>query len=306
MTQQPDSASEEAHKNTGAKPKKMIFTYRKLRRKLAQSRARMPLIWLRHRNLFPNDVFLGSYPKAGNTWIRFVLYEMLSGKSAGFRAVHQFMPGVENHSKALRLLPQGARMIGTHEFYRKDYRRAIYLVRDARQTLLAEFAFLKVLGFIDDDLDKFISTFLSGDGLVYGYAPWQRHISSWLDSPIAGTENLLLVRFEDVRQNPVEWFTRMAEFLQVDIDHERIERAIANNTLDSMRAKERKEPVGMPAKGRFVRNGAISDWASQLSLTQVHLIEQHTGQTLLRLGYPLSSRLNGGVATDPMAIRQAS
>ncbi len=304
MTRENPSTGGEPHKDTGAKQKKPISAYRKLRRKFAKTPLRAPLVWMQHRNLAPADVFVGSYPKSGVTWTRFVLFEILSGMPAGFRSVNQLMTGVGKHSKALRLLPEGGRLVSTHEQYRKDYHRAIYVVRDARDVLLSEFAFLSALDYFRGDLDQFISTFLFTCGSAYGYGPWHQHVSSWMDSPIAANNNLLLVRFEDLRQDPVAWFTRMAEFLGVDANREKVERAVANNSLQNMKEKERKEPVRASIRGRFVRSGAVRGWVSQLSPAQVRLIEQHAGSALLRLGYPLSSELGAEAAPDQLAVGQ--
>jgi hypothetical protein len=305
MTEQNHGAVK-AQNNTGVKQKKPTSAYRQLRRKFAKTRLRAPLVWLQHRNLSPTDIFLGSYPKSGITWTRFVLFEMLSGMHAGFKSVNQLMTGVGQHTKALRLLPGGGRLVSTHEQYRKDYRRAIYVVRDARDVLLSEFAFLSALDYFRGDLDQFISTFLFTCGSAYGYGPWQRHVSCWLDSPIGGTENLLLVRFEDLRQDPVFWFARMAEFLGVDVHQEKIRLAVANNSIQNMREKENREPVRASIKGRFVRDGAVRGWVSKLSPAQVRLIEEHAGSALLRLGYPLSSQLNLETGGDSIMANQVS
>lgn len=306
MAQDQSSAGDNAPKHTGAKPKKPTSAYRKLRRKFAKTRFRVPLVWLHHRNLCPADVFVASYPKSGITWTRFVLFEILSGLPAGFKATNQLMTPIGKHTKGLRLLPGGGRLIGTHEQYRKDYGRAIYVVRDARDVLLSEFAFLTALDYFHGSLDEYISTFLLTCGSAYGYGPWQQHVASWLDSPIAGTENLLLVRYEDLRQDPVSWFARMAEFLRLDVDRGKIEQAVANNSIQKMREKERKEPVRASIRGRFVRNGTVRGWVSQLTPAQVRLVEQHTSSALLRLGYPLSSQLSAETAADPVAISQSS
>ena len=295
--------TQQVHSGTGATQQKPSSAYRKLRRKFAQTRARMPLVWLRHRNFCSSDVFFASYPKSGTTWVRFALFEMLTGLPAGFRLTNQLMPEVGDHPKASRLLPGSGRLIPTHEHYRKEYHRAIYLVRDARDVLLSEFEFLKALDFVRDDLDEFISNFLLTRVSIFG--PWQRHVSTWLDSPIAKTENLLLVRFEDVRQNPTVWFRRMAEFLGVEIDDDKIELAVANNSLESMREKERREPVRASIRARFVRNGAVRGWVSKLSPTQLSFIEQHTSSTLLRLGYPLSDQPRTAASASSRALLSA-
>jgi hypothetical protein len=306
MAQQDQNAGDSAPNDTGAKQKNPTSVYRKLRRKFAKTKLRAGLVWLHHRNLCPADMFVASYPKSGVTWTRFVLFELLSGLPAGFKTTNQLMTGVGQHNKGLALLPGVGRLIGTHEQYRKDYNRAIYVVRDARDVLLSEFAFLKALDYFRGDLDEFISVFLFTCGSAYGYGPWHRHVSSWLDSPIAGTENLLLVRYEDLRQDPVTWFARMVEFLGVDVGREKIELAVENNSIQKMREKENREPVRASIRGRFVRDGAVRGWVSKLSPAQVRLIEEHAGSALLRLGYPLSSQLSAEEAPGRVAMNQVS
>jgi hypothetical protein len=279
--------------NAGGKQKKPTSALKKLRRQFAKTRLRVPLTWLRHRGLEPADVFFGAYPKSGSTWSRFVLFEILSGMPAGFRKTNSQMPGIGLQSKALRLLPGGGRLVATHEDYQKPYGKAIYIVRDPRDIVLAEFAFYTVLDYYHGDLDSFINAFLfTKNCSVYGYGPWQRHISSWLDSPIGGTDNILLVRFEDLRKEPVEGFARMVDFLGVNVDMEKIRAAVENNTIQKMREKEDKEPVRSSIRGRFVREGAVRGWLSKLTREQALLIEKHAGEAMVRLGYPLLAELD--------------
>jgi len=144
---------------TGDKRKKPSSVYRKIRRKFAKTRLRVPLNWLRHRGLEPADVFFAGYPKSGTTWSRFVLFEVLTGKPAGFRQTNTLMPIIiHSQSKALRLLPGGGRLISTHEDYQKEYRKAIYITRDPRDVVLSEYAFYTVLDYYHGTLDRFIDS----------------------------------------------------------------------------------------------------------------------------------------------------
>lgn len=285
--------SEQSHipcenQNNGAKKrKKPTSAYRKLRRKLAKTKLRAPLLWYRHQGLRPSDVFFGSYPRSGSTWSRFTLFEIMTGQESGFVAVNAAMHGVGGHSTGLAALPQNGRMINTHERYRKEYKRAIYVVRDVRDVALSEFAYTTAIEFFHGDLDKFLTTFLCKK--ISPFGPWQRHVTSWLDSPIAATPNMLFMRYEDLRKNPLEGFTRMVDFLGVKADTARIQRAIANNSLSKMKEKEEREPVRASVKDRFVRNGLVEGWRSKLSSSQLQFIEQHTESVLRRLGYPLIS-----------------
>lgn len=279
---------------TGDKNKKPSSVYRKVRRKFAKTRLRVALTWLRHRGLEPADVFFAGYPKSGTTWSRFVLFEVLTGKPAGFVQTNGLMPAIINsQSKALRLLPGGGRLISTHEDYQKEYRKAIYVTRDPRDIVLSEYAFYTALDYYHDTLDHFIDAFLfTRNCSVYGYGPWHRHVFTWLDSPIAETDNLLVSRFEDLRKDPASGFARMVKFLGAAVDMDKITRAIENNTVKKMREKEDREPRRASIRGRLVRQGAVRGWLSKLTPEQVHRIEKHAGEAMLRMGYPFLSELN--------------
>ena len=257
----------------------------RLRYVLSKTALRVPLEWVRHRGLRPADVFLGSYPRSGRTWSRFVLHEILTGRESSFEAVNSTLQGVYGGSHGIPVLPGGGRVVNTHESYRKEYRRAICLVRDARDVVLSEYSYLRSLGFYRGDFDEFIAGFVGKGRPVNGYGPWPDQVSSWLDSPIAGSPNFLLVKYEDLRRNPDEWFERISHFLGVQLSRERIHQAVVNNSLKQMREKERNQPQ-LPTND-FVRTGSVQGWHGKLTEAQLELIEQHAGSVLVRLGYPL-------------------
>ena len=262
------------------------FAYRRIRHELAKTKLRVVPMWMYHRALHPADVILASYPRSGSTWARFVLYEILTGEEATFDSVNKGLPGVKSCGTALRGLPGGGRLLGIHERFRKEYLRAIYLVRDVRDVLLSEHAFLQTLDFFRGDLDKFTPLFLRGK--VNGFGAWHDHVTCWLDSPLA-EKNLLLVQYRDLRSNPELWFTRIADFLQVQTDAQRIRSAIANNSLEKMQPKVDGSSRMPWRKDRVVRSGSVEGWRTKLSPAQLELVERHCGRVMARLGYPLTS-----------------
>ncbi len=263
--------------------------YRKVRRRLARTPLRYPLLWWRHHGFEPADIFLGSYPRSGTTWTRFVLLEILTGHEGGFDEVNGILHGVGNQRTGARVLPGDGRLLATHEQYWSHYKKGIYLVRDVRDVILSEYAYTSALEFFKGDLDAFIKQFLCSK--VNPFGPWQKHISTWLDSPIADTPNFLLVRYDQLRSNPLETFTRIAKFLGVKPDSAAIQRAIDHNVIDKMKEKERKAPQRASVKGQFVRSGAVQGWRAKLTPEQIQFIEHHAGDALQRLGYPLSTQL---------------
>ena len=79
--------------------------WRRLRQHISGTKLRVPILWLRHRGFRSSDVFLGSYPRSGSTWLRFTLFEMLTGRTANFESVNTSLRGPGTHRLALPVLP---------------------------------------------------------------------------------------------------------------------------------------------------------------------------------------------------------
>ncbi|MGB6258542.1 MAG: sulfotransferase domain-containing protein [Candidatus Sulfotelmatobacter sp.] len=278
----------------------MKQTYRLVRAKAARSRIRVPWVWSWHLGLRSQDAFLASFPRSGSTWLRFMLYEVLSGEDAGFRKIEDRLPEIHKHRGGQPILPDGGRLIKTHENYRSDYKRAVLLVRDVRDVFLSvynSYLALDMASFVSKgDIDSFLHSFL--EGRVIHTGSWQQHTRSWLESPLAKNGNLLVVRYEDLRKNPEPKLQELLQFVGINADVRVIRRAIENNTLQQMRAKEDKAKKAgehsillgsrtdaLDETSRFVRKGAVGGWREKLTDAQVKIFEQYSGDTLETLGY---------------------
>lgn len=262
---------------------------------LAKSKLRTPLTRVRHWGLQPNDAFIASYPRSGNTWLRFVLFEILVTGSAGFDEVNHIVPEVGLHKPAYFLLPGEGRLIKTHEPFQKEYRKAIYLVRDVRDVVLSEFAYQKALGWIPDDFDLFLEQFLRGE--VNPFNAWHHHVTGWMDSPLARTSNLMLIKFDEMRKNTEQTVIDVLDFLGVEVASQTVRDAIANNTVQRMQEKEHRSPqlassapkANAGVESRFIRSGSVGGWRSRLTPQQQERILAQTGEVLARMGYPVSN-----------------
>ena len=277
----------------------MIRTYRLLRAKAARSKLRVPRVWSWHIGLKPQDIFQASYPRSGSTWLRFILLQILQGEEAGFGKVDKCIPEIHQHRGVPSILPGGGRLIKTHEQYRKEYTRSVLLVRDFRDVLLSSYARAAELGLAKlvskGDFDSFMVSMLQGNALQMG--SWHEHTRTWLNSPPAKNGNLLVVRYEDLRQEPEPTLRQLLEFLGVTADSLVIRKAIEDNSLQQMRAKEDKaRKAGQQTalleatkkigeEGRFVRKGAVGGWRSKLTDAQIKIIDQYAGDMLATLGY---------------------
>ncbi|MBA3913917.1 MAG: sulfotransferase domain-containing protein [Acidobacteriales bacterium] len=258
---------------------------------VAKSRLRRPLNRVRHWGLDRHDVFIASYPRSGNTWLRFVLFDLLvRGVQSGFDELNHIIPDVGLHLRATPLLPGQGRLLKTHEPFHKEYRKAIYLVRDVRDVALSEYAYQKGIGWIKEEFGSFLPRFVAGT--VNPFTPWHDHVLGWIDSPVASTPNLLILRFEQLRQDTEEVIRGVLDFLEVDVASDAVRIAIANNSLRRLQEKEAQQPQ-LSASAihstdlRFIRRGDIGNWRTQLTQPQLLLLDKSSRDVLQRLGYPV-------------------
>jgi hypothetical protein len=256
---------------------------RTVRHKIAKSPVHVPLTWIRHRNLIPSDVFVASYPRSGNTWLRFMLFQLLLGKAPSFNQIDLLVPDVGKQDKAVPVLRNNGRVIKTHEQYRREYKNAIYLVRDARDVALSEFAYQNALGLIDGDFDRFLGRFLRGE--VNPFGSWTNHVNSWISAQDEDRARILVVRFDELRKNPESQLGQMMDFLEVPVTPETIRKAVEDNSVEKMRAHEKKNPLKVSGKGGFVRGGSVGGWHEKFTEAQTQLVQKNAGNVLSRLGY---------------------
>jgi hypothetical protein len=240
---------------------------------------------LRHLGLGAQDVFIASYPRSGNTWLRFLLCEVLAGRPPSFEEADKMIPYIGGHIWAPALLRSGGRLIKTHERYHPVYRKAIYLVRDPRDVLSSDYRNAQMRGFFASDLDSFIDRFVAGH--VHGFGSWPDHVTSWLDGELAGTGNLMVVRYEDLRSDPAGILGKALDFLgDPQPAPDVLQAAVEHNALAHMQQKEEAAALKKVRPDlHLVHQGSVGGWRDELLPNQVERIEAHAGAWLVRLGY---------------------
>ncbi len=273
------------------------------RRPLHVSQARTQLPRLRHRRgvrLLPvvyrhtaisrRDAFLASYPKSGNTWLKFMLTHLLGDREADLDNDSTVVADVGSHRSTPRVLPGGGRLIKSHEPYaapqKRFYRKAIYLIRDGRDVAVSYYYTLIRRGLYEGDFAPFLRLFLEGG--VDGYGPWHEHVESWLESPLRSDGSLLVLKYEELLADPVGGLSAAMEFLGVPVARERAEQTIEAYSAERMRERERRTRFHERKKRQdimFVRAARAGDWAETFAPADEALFREVTGDLLERLGY---------------------
>jgi hypothetical protein len=247
---------------------------------------RRPLVIYRHRGLDHRDAFIISYPRSGTTWLRFLLSEIFTGQPAEFSSVSHNVRYVGSHHDAPRILPEGGRLIFSHEKRALPRNKVVYATRDPRSVAISEYKWLLRRGLAPHSFDEFLVRFVKGKSNPWG--SWTSHVDYWLGN--RPCDALFLVRYEDLRADASGVAAQLDHFLGGTHDQATVERAVESNNLTSMRAKERRAPDEVFARGaqtdiRFVQQGEIKAWETTLSASQVRLIEEAFLSTMSRMGY---------------------
>jgi hypothetical protein len=262
----------------------------------------------RNLTVFPDDTFLVSYPKSGNTWARFLIANLLRpDEKVGFSNIHALIPGIDvvPHREMLRV-PR-PRIIKSHQYFDLRYRRVIYIVRDPRDVALSEYHAQRKSKRIGDDspIEEFVRRFVAGESCDYG--SWGEHAASWLATRY-GQAGFLLVRYEDMIEDTARELARMADFLGQHPNAELIGQAVSRSRADNMRKLEKSQAALFNATKDtrqdilFVRSAKAGGWRSELPENSILLIEQAWGHMIRWLGYELVMEGKRSVAEPAFPI----
>lgn len=264
-----------------------------------------------------NIVWLASYPKSGNTWVRAFLANLIADRPTPVPLVE--LPRYADQDARPELFTQIAGCASTQldfgqlcalrpqvhagiaaaaakTVFVKTHSMtgsrdgvplhnpqvsagAIYIVRNPLDVCISMSHHFGI------DLDAAIDYLGNGDAATENsdlfvsefLGSWSAHVNSWAD--LEGPR-ILVLRYEDLIEKPVKGFGKIARFVGL-AERGRVERAIRHASFASLSEMEKRDGFAeVPIKGkRFFRSGRINQWRDVLSREQItRIVTEHREQ----------------------------
>ena len=252
--------------------------------------------------VFPDDVFLVSYPRSGNTWTRFLLGNLIDQNNpVTFSNIEARIPEIYFIiDRVLQQLPR-PRMLKSHECFQPHYPQVIYLVRDPRDVAVSFYHHNVKARNIPDDypMTQFVTRFIAGE-FDRKFGSWRDNVLSWTlvrkDDP-----RFLLLRYEDMKRDTVGALASVVAFLdrcafrKIGSNPDALRRTVELCSPENMRALEKQDASSWVltkdtrSDKPFVRSATSGGWKTQLAPESVKAIESAWGGLMQQLGYDLVS-----------------
>ena len=272
------------------------------------------------------NYWLASYPKSGNTWMRAFVHNIRSGSdtpadindlTSGHHAAARpllddvlgFATSDLSADEVERLRP------AVYEWIAQDESVGYHKIHDActltvdgvpligcEGTLGALYIIRNPLDvapsaahYWDCSLDDAIGRLAAHQDLAVSerslptqvrqrLLTWSKHVLSWAD---AADLRVMVTRYEDLLDDPLSEFARVAAFLDLPHDEESVGRAVRFSSFDELSRQERETGFRERPRsaGRFFRSGTSGGWRRALSKEQVGRVVAAHGEVMERFGY---------------------
>ncbi len=267
------------------------------------------------------NIFLASYPKSGNTWMRAIIanlynfdeeFNLKTLKSIPLLSIKKNFDEFENKiysennilnfdwvsqniiecQKILNNKSDHLNIFKTHSVRHKKFTNEtvnagfIYIVRDPRDIVVSFKNFSRKK--FDEIINELLfekKLMINTNGAKELLSTWDLHVRSWLNY---NTVPRLIIKYEDLKSNPKEIVLNIKEFLNkiyklnIDLSDKQIDKIIENTNFNNLRKLENQYGFDEASKySKFFRSGNSNQWKDVLSKTQLQLIENNL-KTLMK------------------------
>jgi hypothetical protein len=225
------------------------------------------------------DYFISSFPKSGNTWLRYLLaFANFPDEKISKLTLKDFLPAVYNKPFKLNHLAP-PRFIKTHDVFFSLYPKTIYICRDYRDVIVSYFYYLQKM----HDLPGTISQFIRSNKMN-SFGPWSWHITTALEWKEKHPDKILFLKYESLLADPEKELQQVLDFCKIS-PRQSISEIVQAASFGNLRKME--ENNSQAGKAFFFRKGIAGDWKNALTEEDINylLSDKKTNEVMKRLGY---------------------
>ncbi len=232
--------------------------------------------------IYDSDTFLCSYPKSGNTWVRFLVANLLEQKvEIAFRNIDDYVPEIQRRKEHLNRLSKRS-LMKTHWPLFYLFPKTIYICRDPRDAYISYYHYTISNEWFIGSLSHFLRS-----SVPEYYGNWGTHVEMALNHQETYPDRIEIIKYEDLLHLPGKILTLVADFLGINYDDSSIDVAIHKCSLNNLRNLEVKHGPETSRASGFFRKGQSGEWREILSKEDSLFLTHKFYPSLLKLGYSI-------------------
>ncbi|XP_037540635.1 cytosolic sulfotransferase 2 [Nematolebias whitei] len=236
----------------------------------------------------PDDVVLASYPKAGNTWVSYILDLLYCDETTLEQQdsvplfdkvpfLELYHPGFPSGVDATNHMTKFPRIIKTHlpvqflpQSFWEQNAKIVYVARNAKDSAVSYFHFDRMNKAQPEpgDWSSFLHRFMEGQ-MVFG--SWYEHVTGWWEKKQTSS-NILFLFYEDLIEDFAGELNRLCSFLGLSPSAEKKKHITEKVLFDNMKRNKMvngsTDEVFDLSISHFIRKGNVGDWKNHFTVKQ--------------------------------------